>query len=103
MTAEKAVSVAIVTSGIFTKEAEKFASGKPIDLIDGPQLVSLIRDVQTSGNIALKTDPNPVQKCPQCGAKLIKRTAKKGKNEGSQFWGCRNFPKCRYTESISMH
>ena len=33
----------------------------------------------------------------KCGAKLILRTAQKGENKGRQFYGCSNFPKCRYT------
>lgn len=36
--------------------------------------------------------------CPQCGGSLVLRTAKRGANAGSQFWGCGNYPKCRYTE-----
>ncbi|MDF3131082.1 NERD domain-containing protein [Kiritimatiellaeota bacterium B1221] len=38
--------------------------------------------------------------CPVCGAEMILRTAKKGPNPGSQFWGCSTFPKCRQTRSI---
>ena len=26
---------------------------------------------------------------------MILRTAKKGDNQGQQFWGCANFPRCR--------
>ena len=33
--------------------------------------------------------------CPTCGGEMMKRTAKKGPNEGSRFWGCRSFPSCR--------
>lgn len=36
--------------------------------------------------------------CPQCGAPLVLRTAKKGSNAGKQFYGCSTFPKCRYTK-----
>lgn len=36
--------------------------------------------------------------CPQCGAPLVLRTAKKGSNSGKQFYGCSAFPKCRYTK-----
>ena len=39
--------------------------------------------------------------CPMCGAKLVLRTAKKGNNSGSKFWGCSAFPKCKYTKSYS--
>jgi hypothetical protein len=33
--------------------------------------------------------------CPKCGSKMILRIAKKGNNQGQQFWGCSNFPRCR--------
>lgn len=38
--------------------------------------------------------------CPRCGGQLILRTAKKGDNAGNQFYGCSNFPKCRYIKNI---
>ena len=99
MTAEKAASVTVVTSGFFTREAKNFASGKPIDLVDGGQLTLMIREVQTSENVK-KVAPAAKQMCPQCGAELVLRTAKKGKNTGKQFRGCTAFPSCRYTEDI---
>ena len=37
--------------------------------------------------------------CPKCGGKLVLRTAKQGINAGNQFYGCCNFPKCRYTQN----
>lgn len=38
--------------------------------------------------------------CPQCGGKLVLRTAKRGERSGKSFLGCENFPKCRYIENI---
>ena len=38
--------------------------------------------------------------CPWCGGKLVIRTAKKGPNTGNQFYGCSNYPKCRYTRNM---
>lgn len=38
--------------------------------------------------------------CPRCGSKLVLRTAKKGANAGNQFYGCANFPKCRYIKNV---
>jgi ssDNA-binding Zn-finger/Zn-ribbon topoisomerase 1 len=38
--------------------------------------------------------------CPRCGNKLVLRTAKKGENVGNQFYGCSNFPTCRYIENL---
>jgi restriction system protein len=38
--------------------------------------------------------------CPKCGSELILRVAKKGANAGNQFYGCSNYPKCRYTSQL---
>ena len=46
-------------------------------------------------------DAQNSQKCPRCSADLVLRTATKGQNAGKQFYGCSNFPKCRYTNNIS--
>ena len=40
--------------------------------------------------------------CPKCKGQLILRTARTGKRAGSQFWGCSNYPKCRYIRNIDM-
>lgn len=34
--------------------------------------------------------------CPKCGGKLVLKTASRGANAGKKFYGCSNFPKCRY-------
>ncbi len=39
--------------------------------------------------------------CPRCGGKLILRKAKRGANAGNQFYGCSNYPKCRYVRDIT--
>ncbi len=38
--------------------------------------------------------------CPRCGGQLVLRTAKKGDNAGNRFYGCSNFPKCRYIKNL---
>jgi restriction system protein len=38
--------------------------------------------------------------CPKCGEPMILRTARKGANAGSQFWGCRSYPKCKGVRQI---
>lgn len=38
--------------------------------------------------------------CPKCGGKLVLRTAKRGERAGKHFFGCSNFPKCRYIKNI---
>jgi len=103
MTAEGAASASVVCSGMYTQEAKNFVTGKSIDLVDGPQLEVMIRQVQPVQSSA--TVPNcksaPVSSsCPRCGSELVRRRARKGKNAGNEFYGCSTFPKCRYTKRI---
>jgi restriction system protein len=46
-----------------------------------------------------RTDLTPPE-CPQCGALMGLRTAKGGKNPGSQFWGCTRYPECKGVVSL---
>ena len=57
-------------------------------------------------NIYTKTTPRAGEKkqntanapgiCPYCGGALKLRTAKRGAHFGEHFWGCSNYPRCRY-------
>jgi DNA-directed RNA polymerase subunit RPC12/RpoP len=38
--------------------------------------------------------------CPRCGGRLVLKEAKKGTHAGGLFYGCSNFPKCRYTRNV---
>ena len=38
--------------------------------------------------------------CPNCRTLMIHRTASKGPQKGSSFWGCENYPTCRMTIAI---
>ncbi len=35
--------------------------------------------------------------CPNCGAGMVRRTARRGSRRGNQFWGCSRYPSCRGT------
>jgi restriction system protein len=91
-----AVGGFVVTSGDFTREAKDFAQGKNIELIDGPELKHLIRDVKSAlpvtGTIQAVSQ---AKQCPKCGKEMVVRTAKRGPNDGQKFWGCKGFPECR--------
>ena len=99
MTAKHATSGILITSGVFTQEAKNFGADKPIDLVDGTRLLQLIGNVQKQGT----TLPRPASAnvCPQCGAELVLRTAQRGPNPGKKFWGCSDFPKCRFTKPLN--
>ena len=115
MAAEGAAGGYVVTSGVFSEEAKRFAEGREIELIDGEQLIGMIK-VQSAPHpnplparggreISPSLDPgslsgettrkNEVPACPQCGSPMVLRTAKKGSNAGSLFWGCSTFPKTK--------
>ena len=36
--------------------------------------------------------------CARCGARMIKRTGQTGARKGQTYWGCSNYPACRYTK-----
>ncbi len=38
--------------------------------------------------------------CPQCGGNLVLRTARKGAYAGNKFYGCNNYPECKYIKNI---
>ena len=39
-------------------------------------------------------------RCPRCNGRLVVRTAKRGVNIGKKFYGCSNYPKCKYIQNI---
>lgn len=126
MAAKRAAGGYVVTSGVFTDEAKRFAEGREIELIEGEKLVGMIkaqaahnpipargaREISSSldpGSLSGKTVPtsgktaskSEVPACPQCSSPMVLRTARKGSNAGSSFWGCSAFPKCHGTRPAS--
>ena len=93
-----------VTSGVYTQEARRFADGKPLELIDGDTLSRLIthvrgqhREKNLNAVTSQSNSPETSPACPFCQSPMVLRTAKRGDNAGSQFWGCSTFArtKCR--------
>jgi hypothetical protein len=64
-----------------------------------------IQNVQASKKPHNKEISNNFQnlQCPQCGGSLVLRTSKKGANAGNQFYGCSNYPKCKYIRNIKYY
>ena len=46
------------------------------------------------------SDESQVLKCPKCNGNLVLRTASRGTNAGKQFYGCSNYPKCKFIQSL---
>jgi restriction system protein len=100
-----------VTSGRYTEEARRFASSVSIELIDGEALAEMVQGVQKAEPYLMQTSSGfranttwsigtDVPNCPNCGSEMVGRTAKRGSNAGSQFWGCSQYPRCRGTRAV---
>ena len=82
------------------------------EILFSEEEVALIGQAIATGRLppGWKTSANHVQSlrqrygstesCPQCGGALKLRTVKQGARAGSQFYGCSNFPTCRYMRSL---
>ena len=117
LTAQNACKVVIICCGGFTRDALNFAENKPIELIGGAELLSIVKEIQNNATSNIesaksKTSVEPAAQpqhslntiettCPKCGNQLIERQAKRGANVGNSFWGCSSFPKCRFTQNTA--
>jgi restriction system protein len=98
----------VVTSGKFSGDAVDFARTSGIRLVDGEELLLMIRAVQrrpqaqatTASSVAPVVAPvaapdTLTPACPKCGGVMVLRTARQGANAGGRFWGCSGYPRCR--------
>lgn len=109
MAAQGAAGGFVITSGSFSADAQAFAEGRNVKLVDGPKLFGLLQQAKgalKTGAPAPQRAQTPPQSrpsaeaapsCPTCQSPMVRRTAKKGPNAGSQFWGCSKYPACRGT------
>lgn len=119
----------VVTSGRFTGDAQAFAAGRNVQLLDGLALMQLLRDGRSqqatksraaepgsSNKTAADAQPTPAAnpkqpppvaesaidpKCPRCSEPMVRRVARKGATVGKDFWGCSAYSTgCRGTREI---
>ncbi|WP_115514743.1 MULTISPECIES: restriction endonuclease [Xanthomonas] len=107
----QADAVKIACIGSYTKDAERFAQGKPIELISGEQLLEMIQMAQQQATAkpmpqAARVEPVfastesaasatiAIPSCPRCGNVLVQR---RNRRSSENFLGCNQFPKCRGT------
>jgi len=108
MAAKGAAGGFVVTSGRFTAEANAFANGRNVKLIDGPRLHELIQTVlgkPLAPNRHEQVPRRPELKlqssgCPVCSKPMVKRLARRGVHAGNEFWGCTGYPSCKGTKPI---
>jgi restriction system protein len=106
MAASSAAGGFVVTSGRFTEEAQAFAKGRNVQLLDGRTLLKLLLVARSTGSLAATptravhavaappASVDPAPRCPRCAGPMVRREARKGPNAGEAFWGCGAFPKC---------
>ncbi|MBB4767564.1 restriction endonuclease [Xanthomonas sp. LMG 8993] len=106
----QANEVKIACIGTYTKDAERFAEGKPIELIGGEQLLAMTRADQQQATtlqapLAARVEPifasassastnAAAPRCARCGNALVQR---RNRRTNEQFLGCTQFPTCRGT------
>ncbi|MGG6309804.1 restriction endonuclease [Paenibacillus macerans] len=90
----------VVTNSDYTAAAYDLAKSNGVRLINRDSLIEMILAMNPgaapSAKAVVKAIPVDETTCPRCGNKLVLRNSTKG-----QFYGCSNFPKCRYMKKIS--
>jgi restriction system protein len=90
-----------VVLGRYTADAQAFAAETGVTLVDGEQLLSIIRAGLDDDALVLPTPPSlQAPNCPECRAVMVRRTAQRGALAGHDFWGCSRYPGCRGTVNI---
>lgn len=74
----------------------------PCSQVSEEQKIQHIQNFQRSNSVYHNKSSNNTQamRCPKCGGTLVLRTSKKGATSGNQFYGCSNYPKCKYIQNI---
>lgn len=84
-----------------TAAAVELAAQERINIVDRTALIDRITTALDSHNEEVRRKLfAPDKLCPKCGAQMVRRTAAKGSNAGSEFWGCSKYPDCRQTMRV---
>ena len=81
----------------YSGEAKQLAEKHGIQILNESDVIKMLEEsglIYSQEISALLADSRKF--CPRCESEMVLRTAKRGKNPGSQFWGCLNYPRCNY-------
>lgn len=78
----------------------------PIDLLNENNITAIYDKLypftQVDESVKVQHIANvQIPKCPYCNVNLVLRTATRGTNAGKQFYGCSNYPKCKYVQNTT--
>lgn len=79
---------------IFNEEQEIITNAEKEEIIKA--LSAHQRPKEEIKDQHLKDLEESFSKCPFCGGELVERTRK---SDGGRFYGCKNYPKCKYTNN----
>ena len=109
MRAKNAAGGFLITTGTFTREAMAFASGRKIQLIDGPTLREMLNetggmptgvpvtDIPSVITLGANTETPAAPFCPVCNGPmrlLVAAVGAKG-SAAKDFWSCARYPACK--------
>ena len=99
---EEAASGLIVTSGLFTQEAKKFAEEKSLRLIDGENLLKVLLEVpeyrdgaKLRYRISHLESLVSSEQCPRCNSRMIRKAGRRG-----VFLSCERYPDCEGSRNV---
>ena len=89
-----------ITTGLFSREAKKFAYGKKLELIDGVKFMDFVRIADSADSTEEKSAmqnsfKGAGYKCPMCGGHMVLRTTDSNPHAVAYFWGCSAYPACK--------
>jgi len=88
----------VITLGGYTEEAKQLADKHGIQILNETGLANLLQTTEANRRPEILALLNDTRKyCPKCNEAMVLRTATKGLNAGSKFWGCSTYPRCRFT------
>ena len=80
-----------------TQEAREFANKHGIVVVEEDELVKLMQMEDGSVHPRIGALLNDKRKfCPKCESPMVERVTERGFYRGKRFWGCSNFPRCKY-------
>lgn len=115
MRAKNAAGGFVITTGTFTREAMAFASGRTIQLIDGPTLREMLNEtggiptgvpVTSIANVitvGAATETSAAPFCPVCSGPMRLRVAPVGGKgvAAKNVWLCARYPACKGTRDAA--
>jgi restriction system protein len=79
----------------YTGEARQFAERNGVELLNEAGLAKMLETDGARFDSDILALLNGKRKfCPKCENEMVLRTAVKGPNTGSRFWGCSTYPRC---------